>query len=83
MAKVKVQSEFMGKGCFIQLLAVGIALFGFALGPVVGIAGLVIAAALFFYGSDMSQSWVCSECRNIVASNKVRICPTCKAQLNN
>lgn len=81
MAKVKVQNEFAGKGCMVQLLALVVIFVGFALGPVGLIAGLVLGVGLFFYGSGLGQKWVCSECRNPLDSDKVRLCPTCKADL--
>lgn len=77
--KIVVKNELMGAGCFIQLIAIVVAVFGFALGPVIGLIGLALAVGLFVYGSGQGQKWVCSECRNPLDSRKVKVCPVCRA----
>ena len=80
MAKIKIRSEFAGKGCLLQAVALLLPFIGFAIGPAVGTAFLFMALVLFFYGSNESQHYVCSECGNKLESNKIKICPICKAE---
>jgi hypothetical protein len=79
--------EFAGIGNLVQFLgllgAIASTYFGYALGSagtglVIGLVGCV---CLFVVGSEMSKKYVCGSCGNPLASKHVRICPTCKAQI--
>lgn len=83
MAKAKRHTTFAGAGCFLQGLGL-LALVGAALtlrtliGPIVlGILGLW----LLVYGSQNSQWWGCSECGTRLANKRVKVCPSCQAEL--
>lgn len=75
-------SQFAGVGCLVQ--AAGIVA-PFVLGALFGVVGAVIGVGilviLFFVGSSMAKPWRCGNCKNLIASKSVRICPACKAEL--
>lgn len=70
---VKVKSMSFGPGCLIQVIGI-VLLFIFPIGTIIGILLLII-------GQRLSFKYICSECNNKLDNSKVRICPTCKAQL--
>jgi len=65
-----VKFEFIGLGCAIQAIGV-ILLFWFPFGTLLGLLLLVI-------GSRMARKWICSECKNPLASKSVTLCPACR-----
>lgn len=69
--KPLVKYEFAGAGCVVQGLGL-LLLFWFPFGTIIGFV-LLIA------GSQMAKKWICSECKNPLASNQVTICPACRA----
>jgi hypothetical protein len=80
-AKLKKRTESAGEGCAIQgfgclggLLLIAIPIIGWVLGPVFILLMLV-------WGSRKSTKWSCGACGNPVADGKVRMCPSCRAQL--
>lgn len=81
-ARVRKRGNLVGGGCFVQLLGVLLGALAFFLVPVVGlITGPLLFISMFFWGSQMAKSFECSNCGNPVASKRVRLCPTCGAQL--
>lgn len=83
MAYRDMKEEFAGVGALIQAIAVIAAIGGFAvLGAVGGTVVLVLALALFVVGHAKSRRIVCSDCRNPLASDEVKVCPACKARLD-
>ena len=75
MKKIE-KSEFAGSGAAIQALGVIVAVFGFALGPIVGVVGLMAGICLLVVGSNKSKSYRCPKCGNRV-DKESRICPHC------
>lgn len=83
MPKVITKIQYAGTGAAVQLLGVIVAIMGtlyygdtgLLLGGIAGILLLVI-------GSNMSKAFLCSECRNPVASKAVRLCPACKTEFH-
>jgi Zn finger protein HypA/HybF involved in hydrogenase expression len=49
-------------------------LFLFPIGTIIGICFLIV-------GFNASKVWRCSNCMNLVADRKVRICPSCGASI--
>jgi len=81
-ARIERRGSFAGTGCLVQgagLLLGGLIFFfipiaGWVLGPLVGIA-------LLWSGSRQALKYECSHCHNPIASTRVRVCPSCHAQL--
>lgn len=81
-ARIQRRGSFAGTGCLVQGagLVLGVALF--ALIPVAGwVIGPLAGISLLAVGSRMALSYECSNCHNPVASTRVRICPSCHANL--
>ncbi len=74
MAIKKKKSEFIGVGCWIQLIGI-VLLFLFPIGTIIGVALLVI-------GSRFSYKFICSECGNKVEKTS-KICPHCGVKFEN
>ena len=76
-------NHFTGIGCALQGLAL---LAPFALGAAWGAAGVLVgipvAIAFWTVGSKHAVSWRCGRCKNPLASDDVRICPSCGAALH-
>jgi hypothetical protein len=83
MAKRIRQSEFVGTGCLIQGVGILCPFIGAAVAGVVGaVLGLGLALALFIYGGRRAITWKCGACRNPLPSEDVKVCPVCKAALD-
>lgn len=68
-----------GGGCLSGVILGALAFF---LIPFLGvIIGPLIFIALMIVGGRMAVKYECSNCRNPVASKRVRISPTCHAEL--
>lgn len=82
-AKVRRRSILLGSGCLVQgvgllvggALIIAVPVVGWVLGPIV-ILGLLLV------GSNMATVYECGNCRNPVASRRVKLCPTCGAHLS-
>jgi len=72
--RIKVKSMSLGWGCLVQIIGI-VLLFFFPIGTIIGILLLII-------GQRLSFKYVCPHCNNKLDNNKVRICPTCKADLD-
>ena len=70
-ASIKSKSEFVGMGCLVQLIGLGV-IWVFPVGTVVGILLLII-------GGRMAIKLICSQCGNPVTNKQVKICPSCQA----
>lgn len=81
-AAIQRRGSFAGTGCLVQGagLVLGIALF--ALIPVAGwIIAPLAGISLLAVGSRMAFSYECNNCHNPIASTRVRLCPSCHANL--
>lgn len=72
--RIKVKSMSFGWGCLVQIIGI-ILLFIFPVGTVIGILLLVI-------GQRISFKYLCPNCNNKLDNSKVRLCPTCKVELD-
>lgn len=77
------RANFMsGSGCLVQLMGIILGALAFFLIPFLGIIiGPLIFIGLMIVGGRMAMQYECSNCRNPVASKRVRLCPTCHAEL--
>jgi amino acid transporter len=66
-----------GSNCGIFLQFVGLLLL-FSL-ILTGFGGLIGGIILMAIGGKMNRNYICSSCRNPIASRDVRLCPACKA----
>ena len=82
-AKREKRTEFAGVGCLIQGLGL---IAPFVLGALMGIVGVVIGIVMLFVllgiGSAKATKWICSNCKNPIASNEVTVCSACHARLD-
>jgi hypothetical protein len=81
-ASIEKRGEFIGVGCIVQgaaLLLPGIAYF--IAGPVSAFLGLLAALPVAIAGGRLSHVFICTNCKNKVASAEVTTCPTCRADL--
>lgn len=82
VARREKRSEVAGVGCVIQGLGI---LAPFVLGALLSafgvLIGLILLVVLFFVGSAKSRRWVCSNCKNPIASKEVTVCGACQARL--
>lgn len=81
MAKIEKGVAFANVGSLIQLAGVGCAVVGVFFGGLGAFVGLLLMVLLLVVGSSRSKTYRCGECRNPVADARVRMCPTCKVQL--
>lgn len=83
MPKVIKKTQFAGAGAAVQLMGVALAVVGaLYFGDTGLVVGGVAGLLLLVIGSNMSKAFLCSECRNPVASKAVRLCPACKAEFH-
>lgn len=81
-AKCEKVNDIIGKGCFVQGIGLLAPIVLYAVAGLPGAAiGILPMLVLLIGGGRMAYSWRCGHCKNPVASNKVRICPVCKANL--
>lgn len=81
-ARIEHRGSFAGTGCLVQ--GAGILLGGliFFFIPVAGrVLGPLVAIALLWSGSRQALKYDCGHCHNPIASIRVRVCPSCHAQL--
>lgn len=72
-ASIETKSETMGLGCLLQLIGICL-LFWFPIGTIMGIC-------LLLMGSRAARKPICGNCRNLLSSRSVSICPACHAIL--
>lgn len=81
-AKKERDSQFVGLGCFIQIIGVFIILGTLPMPwptDMIGIAlGIIV---ILIAGARKRVFWRCGHCGNRLADKKVKICPTCHAIL--
>jgi Zn finger protein HypA/HybF involved in hydrogenase expression len=70
-AEIKSKSEFIGVGCFVQLVGL-VLLFLFPIGTIAGVLLLIL-------GGRMAIKLVCSSCGNPVSGKQVKVCPSCQS----
>lgn len=71
----------MGAGCFVQLAGIIFGLLLIFLIPLIGwVLGPILILAALIWGGRLAITYECSNCRNPVASKRVRVCPACSAQ---
>ena len=72
-----------GTGCFVQLIGIAVGLLLIVLIPLLGwVLGPLLILAALVWGGRLATYYECSNCRNPLASNRVRLCPTCGAHLS-
>lgn len=81
-ATVKRTHEMAGTGCVVQGLGLLAAAVLLLFGPLGWILAAAVAFAGLLLGSAMSAKLTCSACRNPVASRGVKMCPTCRAEMD-
>jgi hypothetical protein len=73
--RIKVKSVSFGSGCLVQIIGIISLFLFFPFGIIIGIILLII-------GSRLSFKFLCPQCNNKLDNNKVKLCPTCKTELD-
>jgi hypothetical protein len=82
IARREKNFDISGVGCLIQVLGllapIVISMF---LGYIGGVIGIVLLVAMFFEGAAKHTKWICSNCKDLIDSEQLAVCPTCGANL--
>ncbi len=82
IAKRVAKNQFIGAGCLVQGVGFFTPFGGFVLGGAPGaLVGVLFFLLLLLVGNRMSRKWACGNCGNMLADDKVRLCPICRATL--
>ena len=78
MARIRLgRTEFVGRGCGLQGLALLMPIVGGCFGWTGFNVGLVLAAILFIVGMFQANTYVCSECGSRLDGTYIKRCPGC------